>query len=73
MRQDPYIKQIEQLLQEIPALERDLGCESAEEHRRRLERALRAKNKRFELLIPFSFRQQLRGICRQAGIHAIFE
>ncbi len=73
MRQDSYMKQIEQLLQEIPALERNLGCEEASGDRRKLERALRARNKRFELLIPFSFRQQLRGICRQAGVKGTFE
>ncbi len=72
MGHEPYMKQIEELLREIPCLERTINEESSEERRFSLERSLKARTKRFEHLIPFSFRQELRFLCREVGVNGEF-
>lgn len=67
------MKRIEELLREIPALERDLHAEEVNVNRTRLEKSLRMRLKSFEHLIPFSFRQELRYLCQQAGVSGEFK
>ena len=73
MGQDLYMKRIDELLREIPSLERHIDEEQSEERRNSLVRSLKARKKRFEHLIPFAFRQELRCICQRAGVSGSFQ
>ena len=72
MKPDKYALAIEQLLRQIPELERNLSIACNKEDKLSLERSLKHRRKRFEHLIPFSFRIQLRNLCKQAGISGNF-
>ena len=70
--QDQYIAAIESILSEIPALERSLENAKNPDHQKRVERSLKQRNKRFERMISFQFRMQLRNICREVGVEGRF-
>jgi hypothetical protein len=72
MEPDKHIHTIERLLQQIPELERNLDRAEREEERIRIERSLKHRRKRFEHLIPFRFRLELRRLCQQAGVQGDF-
>ena len=72
MKDDSYRHAIEELLRQIPELERNLSQVAGENERQRLERSLRHREKRLERMIPFQFRLQLRNLCLQAGVQGNF-
>jgi regulator of replication initiation timing len=63
---------IEELLRQIPELERSLSSAKEETTRISLEKSLKHRRKRFEFLIPYQFRRQLRNMCKDAGIRGEF-
>ncbi|MDP5170391.1 MAG: hypothetical protein NWR72_09095 [Bacteroidia bacterium] len=71
--QDLYIKRIEELLREIRSLEKDLHEATADQEKDQIIRSLKLKKKRFETLIPFSFRQELRSMCKKVGVRGEFQ
>ncbi len=73
MGQDLHIKRIDELLRDISSLEKRLSQEQKEQERLRIERSLKLRKKRFEHLIPFPFRRELKMICFRAGIESTFE
>lgn len=73
MGQDLHFKRIDELLSEISSLEKKLTNEQQQQERLRIERSLKLRKKRFEHLIPFPFRRELRMICFRAGIESTFE
>ena len=72
MEPDKYHNTIERLLRQIPELERNLSMAQEEKTRINLERSLKLRRKRFEHLIPYQFRRQLRNLCRDAGVRGDF-
>ena len=72
MNSDKHHSRIEELLRQIPELERSLSDAQEEQTRIRLERSLKHRRKRFEFLIPYPFRQQLREICKEVGVRGDF-
>lgn len=72
MGQENYMQRIEELLRDMAALERDLPRADDESTRISLERSLKLRKKRFEHLIPFSFRQELRCLCKEVGVTGEF-
>lgn len=72
MKDDHYIHVIEELLRQIPELERSLSQVAAESERQRLARSLRHREKRLERMIPFQFRRQLHNMCQQVGVRGNF-
>lgn len=72
MEPDKYYDTIEQLLRQIPELERNLLSAQEEKQRINLERTLKLRRKRFEHLIPYQFRRQLLNICRDVGVRGEF-
>lgn len=73
MGQDLHIKRIDELLRDISSLEKRLSQEQREQERQRIERALKLRKKRFEHLIPFPFRRELKIICLSAGVDGRFD
>lgn len=73
MGQDLHFKRIDELLSEISSLEKKLTNERQQQERLRIERSLKSRKKRFEHLIPFPFKRELKMICLQAGIDSTFE
>lgn len=73
MGQDLHIKRIDELLRDISSLEKRLGQTQMEQERLRIERSLKLRKKRFEHLIPFPFRRELKTICLSAGIDGCFD
>lgn len=72
MEPDRYFDNIERLLRQIPELERNLSLAQEEKARINIERSLKNRRKRFEHLIPYQFRRQLRNLCRDAGVRGDF-
>lgn len=72
MEADRYIRTIDELLREIAKLERNLLAASGD-HKFFIQRSLKNKQKRFEHLIPYKFRMQLKNICRDAGVSGSFD
>ena len=72
MKPDKHKLSIEQLLQELPSLERNLSATHDPNKRRRIERLLNQRLKRLERLIPYKFRRELGNICAKAGIDGNF-
>ncbi|MEL6675656.1 MAG: hypothetical protein AAFR61_25845 [Bacteroidota bacterium] len=72
MKQDLHQTAIEQLLQQIPLIERNVWAQQSEQDRERWEKRLRQKEKRFERLIPYSFRRQLKNLCLEVGVSGEF-
>ena len=70
--EDRYHREIERLLRDIPELERCVSTTDAEERRISFERSLKVRRKRFERLIPYRFRLQLRNVCKQVGVQGDF-
>lgn len=72
MERDRYRTEIERLLRDIPELERTLSASPPEDERVSCERSLKMRRKRFEHLIPYRFRLELRRLCQQAGVEGDF-
>jgi hypothetical protein len=72
MEADKYRSEIERLLRDIPELERILLACLPERERISCERSLKMRTKRFEHMIPYRFRLELRTICQQAGVKGDF-
>ncbi|MCB0835937.1 MAG: hypothetical protein KDD99_04675 [Bacteroidetes bacterium] len=72
MKPDKYISSIEQILQQISALERDLTIAPNESERKRIDRLLNQQLKKMERLIPYKFRRELINICQESGIEGNF-
>ena len=68
MAHDPYLRSIENLLRSISQLERKLSASQVESERQKIRKALRNRQKRLELLIPFQFRLQLHNLCKEVGV-----
>ncbi|GAB4408537.1 MAG: hypothetical protein OHK0039_11720 [Bacteroidia bacterium] len=68
MKDDSYSRAIDELLREIPALERTLSTTGEDATRQALQRSLNHRLKRFECLIPYRFRLQLQHLCREVGV-----
>lgn len=71
-REDRYIIAIEQILQQIPQLERNLAKTCCENEKRSIEKSLKQREKRFEFLIPYKFRIELQNICHNLGVKGKF-
>lgn len=71
MNADKYIRSIDQLLREIAELERNLQHAEGD-HKFFIQRSLKNKNRRFELLFPYKFRLQLTQLCNELGISGDF-
>lgn len=72
MGTDKYIRTIDELLREIARLERNLSVADGD-HKFYIQRTLKNKLKRFEHLIPYKFRMQLKNVCKEAGIQGNFD
>ena len=72
MNTDKYIRSIDELLRQMAQLEKNLQ-EAEGEYKFFIQRSLKNKNKRFEHLIPYKFRLQLKNICRDAGVIGQFD
>ncbi|TAE62045.1 MAG: hypothetical protein EAZ89_00090 [Bacteroidetes bacterium] len=72
MKPDKYTLAVDQLLRQMAELERRASLAEAEEERRQVGRCLEHCHKRFEYLIPFPFRMELRRLCRDAGVQGNF-
>ena len=69
--QEHYLHTIDRLLRELSSLEREVATAPDHERTSR-ERSLKVRRKRFERLIPYQFRQQLRSLCRDVGVEGDF-
>ncbi len=69
--QEQYLHTIDRLLRELSLLEREVAHAPANEKVGR-ERSLKVRTKRFERLIPFQFRLELKNLCREAGVQGDF-
>jgi len=72
MDTDKYIRSIDELLRQIAELERNLLVANGD-HKFFIQRSLKNKHKRFEHLIPFKFRTQLKNLCREEGVMGSFD
>lgn len=72
MNVDKYIQSIDKLLKEIAELERNLSVAEGE-HKFFIQRSLKNRKRRFEHLIPYKFRQQLKNLCKKAGVVGEFD
>lgn len=72
MNTDLHRQAIEQVLREIPVLERNIGGESCPTAQKQLQRSLNQQQKRFEHMISYQFRMSLRKMCREVGVRGDF-
>ncbi|MDX2286761.1 MAG: hypothetical protein NW241_21525 [Bacteroidia bacterium] len=69
---DKYHHTIDQLLREIPELERCLERAQDARTRHALRRTLTTRLKRLDHLIPFQFRLELHRLCESSGVRGQF-